>query len=185
MTPTYRYLHASKTLSQVASMAEPNHLDYKINKNGEWLWKTSDSVYRYGEDYDEYHKHLASLKQYPTTGFSETDDQKEFGEGEFELRYECQHLDNIGLSWAKCSKEHFDKASDNVKRIIAVRISKQEEKEDGVREEKVFTEEDLDNCWSYYKSYLIDILNGEYDLDTAREDLRGLIGGEFDKRTKN
>ena len=49
-------------------------------------------------------------------------------------------------------------------------------------EEEPFTEEDLDNCWSHYKSYLIDILNGEYDLDTAREDLRSLIGTKFDKR---
>lgn len=47
---------------------------------------------------------------------------------------------------------------------------------------KKFTEEDLDNCWSYYKQYLVDILNGEYELETAREDLRGLIGSKFDKR---
>jgi len=46
-----------------------------------------------------------------------------------------------------------------------------------------FTEEDLDNCWQYYKSYLIDILNGDYDLNTAREDLQSLIGSKFDKRT--
>lgn len=48
-----------------------------------------------------------------------------------------------------------------------------------------FTEEDLDACWIYYKSYLVDILNGEYDLDQAREDLRGLINSEYDKRVKN
>lgn len=47
-----------------------------------------------------------------------------------------------------------------------------------------FTEEDLDNCWQYYKSYLIDILNGDYDLETAREDLKGLVGSEYDKRIK-
>ena len=46
-----------------------------------------------------------------------------------------------------------------------------------------FTEEDLDNCWQHYKQYLIEILNGEYDLETAREDLKGLIGSEFDNRT--
>jgi hypothetical protein len=46
-----------------------------------------------------------------------------------------------------------------------------------------FTEEDLDNCWKHYKSYLIDILNGDYDLKEAREDLRSLIGGEWDERT--
>lgn len=51
--------------------------------------------------------------------------------------------------------------------------------------ETKFTEEDLDNCWAYYKSYLIDILNGDYELETAREDLRGLIGSKFDKRTEN
>jgi hypothetical protein len=45
-----------------------------------------------------------------------------------------------------------------------------------------FTEDDLDNCWNYHKSYFVDILNGEYDLDKAREDLRGLIGSEFDRR---
>ena len=49
--------------------------------------------------------------------------------------------------------------------------------------EEPFTEEDLDNCWAHYKAYLIDILNGEYDSDTAREDLRSLIGSKFDKRT--
>ena len=47
-----------------------------------------------------------------------------------------------------------------------------------------FTEKDLDNCWIYYKSYLIEILNGDYDLDTAREDLLSLIGSDFDGRKK-
>ena len=46
----------------------------------------------------------------------------------------------------------------------------------------VFTEDDLDNCWEYYKVYLLDILNGEYDLKEAREDLRSLIGSKFDNR---
>lgn len=45
-----------------------------------------------------------------------------------------------------------------------------------------FTEEDLDSVWQYYKSYLVDILNGDYDLNEAREDLRGLVGSEHDKR---
>ena len=45
-----------------------------------------------------------------------------------------------------------------------------------------FVEEDLDNCWSHYKSYLIDILNDDYDLNEAREDLNGLIGSKYDKR---
>jgi hypothetical protein len=51
--------------------------------------------------------------------------------------------------------------------------------------EKPFTEDDLDACWSWYKSYLVDILNGDYDLETAREDLRGLIGSKFDQRFSN
>lgn len=38
-----------------------------------------------------------------------------------------------------------------------------------------FSEDDLDMFWPYYKTYLVEILNGEYDLDTAREDLRSLI----------
>ena len=45
-----------------------------------------------------------------------------------------------------------------------------------------FTEEDLDNCWEYYKTYLVEILNGDYDLDAAREDLFSLIGSKHDKR---
>jgi hypothetical protein len=52
-----------------------------------------------------------------------------------------------------------------------------------IKETKVFTEANLDNCWQYYKSYLIDILNGDYDLQVAREDLLSLIGSEFDLRT--
>ena len=48
-----------------------------------------------------------------------------------------------------------------------------------------FVEEDLDACWLYYKSYLIDILNGEYDLEQAREDLKGLIGSSWDKRVQD
>ena len=45
-----------------------------------------------------------------------------------------------------------------------------------------FTEDDLDNCWEFHKAYLIEILNGEYDLDTAREDLKSLISSKFDPR---
>jgi len=53
-----------------------------------------------------------------------------------------------------------------------------------MEEQQKFTEEDLDACWIYYKVYLIDILNGEYELEEAREDLRGLIGSMYDKRNK-
>ncbi len=48
--------------------------------------------------------------------------------------------------------------------------------------EEEFTEEDFDNCWGAYKSYFIDVLNGEYDLEEAREDLRSLVGSEWDLR---
>lgn len=51
-------------------------------------------------------------------------------------------------------------------------------------EKHVFTEEDFDACSWRYKSYFIDVLNGEYDLTAAREDLLSLIGSEFDKRIK-
>jgi hypothetical protein len=47
-----------------------------------------------------------------------------------------------------------------------------------------FTEEDLDVCWPHHKVYLLEIFNGEYDLDEARKDLRGLIGSKYDSRTK-
>jgi hypothetical protein len=50
-------------------------------------------------------------------------------------------------------------------------------------EEKEFTREDVINCWVYHIDYFVDILNGDYELEQAREDLRGLIGSEFDKRT--
>jgi hypothetical protein len=45
-----------------------------------------------------------------------------------------------------------------------------------------FTKEDLDNCWQHYKSYFVDVLNGDYDLNTAREDLLSLIGSKYDNR---
>ena len=47
-----------------------------------------------------------------------------------------------------------------------------------------FTEEDLYACWQHFPAYFIDILNGEYDLEEARKDLRGLIGSKWDTRTK-
>ena len=45
-----------------------------------------------------------------------------------------------------------------------------------------FIEEDLDNCWEHYKVYLIELLNGNYNLDEARKDLFSLIGSKYDKR---
>ena len=47
---------------------------------------------------------------------------------------------------------------------------------------RLFTIDDL-IYWGYNKEYLIDILNGEYKLEDAQEDLAGLIGSEFDSRT--
>ena len=47
---------------------------------------------------------------------------------------------------------------------------------------KPITIDDLDNCWFYAKSYFVDVLNGDYELDVAREDLLGLIGSKFDRR---
>lgn len=49
-----------------------------------------------------------------------------------------------------------------------------------------FCKEDLYNCWQPYTiDYFIDILNGTYDLETAREDLKSLIGSKYDARTEN
>lgn len=49
-----------------------------------------------------------------------------------------------------------------------------------------FTMNDLESCWSMYKlAYFLDILNGEYALNDAREDLRGMIGTKYDLRKGN
>ena len=45
-----------------------------------------------------------------------------------------------------------------------------------------FTEADLDNCWLHYKAYFIEVLNKEYGLDEAVEDLRSLVGSVYDSR---
>ena len=46
-----------------------------------------------------------------------------------------------------------------------------------------FTLEDLDACWNDYpKERLIDILNGDYTVEDARDDLRSLIGTKYDVR---
>ena len=47
---------------------------------------------------------------------------------------------------------------------------------------RLFTVEDIDACWDYYKEYLVDILNGEYKIEDAREDLASLIGTKHDDR---
>ncbi len=44
-----------------------------------------------------------------------------------------------------------------------------------------FKVEDL-VCWEHHEKYLVDILNGVYDLDDARKDLRSLVGSKYDPR---
>jgi len=51
-------------------------------------------------------------------------------------------------------------------------------------DEYKFTEDDLDNCWGHYKSYLLQILNGEYFIEDARNDLFSLIGTRYDNRVR-
>ena len=48
----------------------------------------------------------------------------------------------------------------------------------------MFTEEDLDCCWPHYKSYFIEVLNGEFPIDDARKALRGLVGSKYDTRVR-
>ncbi len=46
-----------------------------------------------------------------------------------------------------------------------------------------FTTSDLDALWSHHQvQYFLDVLNGDYDLTEAREDLRSLIGSKYDPR---
>lgn len=45
-----------------------------------------------------------------------------------------------------------------------------------------FTVDDVTSCWENYKEYLVEILNGEYKVEDAREDLLGLIGSQWDSR---
>lgn len=46
-----------------------------------------------------------------------------------------------------------------------------------------FKEEDLLN-WPYRDSYLLELLNGTYTLESAREDLKSLIDREYDLQLK-
>ena len=43
-----------------------------------------------------------------------------------------------------------------------------------------FKEEDLVH-WEFHATYLIEILNGEYTVEEAREDLKSLIDRDIDK----
>jgi hypothetical protein len=47
-----------------------------------------------------------------------------------------------------------------------------------------FTMEDLESCWPYRDSYLLEILNGTYKIEDARDDLRSLVGTKYDPRTE-
>lgn len=47
---------------------------------------------------------------------------------------------------------------------------------------KQYTEDDVVSCWAYYLPYLVQILNGEYSVESAREDLSSLIGSRWDPR---
>ncbi|OHB69254.1 MAG: hypothetical protein A2W23_07540 [Planctomycetes bacterium RBG_16_43_13] len=47
-----------------------------------------------------------------------------------------------------------------------------------------FTEDDIDNCWPHYKSYFLEVLNNEYNIERAREDLQSLIGSKYDLRVQ-
>lgn len=46
------------------------------------------------------------------------------------------------------------------------------------------TEDDLTLWGRHINSYFVEILNGEYTVETAREDLRSLIGSKWDTRNK-
>ena len=48
----------------------------------------------------------------------------------------------------------------------------------------MFTVDDIKSCWSHSDEYLIQILNGEYSVEAAREDLKSLIGSRYDPRIK-
>lgn len=45
-----------------------------------------------------------------------------------------------------------------------------------------FTEEDFHAVGWYFEAYFIEVLNKEYDLEDAINDLRGLIGSKYDSR---
>jgi len=48
-----------------------------------------------------------------------------------------------------------------------------------------FTEDDLTFCWPHFSvDYFLEVLNGEYKLEDAREDLLSLIGSKYDQRTQ-
>jgi len=50
-------------------------------------------------------------------------------------------------------------------------------------DEVKFTRSDIIACWPHYEAYFLEILNLEYDIGEARNDLLGLIGTKYDMRT--
>ena len=47
-----------------------------------------------------------------------------------------------------------------------------------------FTREDVYACWGqWFESYFLDIMNGKYDIEDARNDLKSLVGSKYDIRT--
>lgn len=69
-------------------------------------------------------------------------------------------------------------ANDNLKPAQKVTHGTDSPASDGY----VFTEADLDACWPAYKYYLLEILNGEYKVDAAKDDLLSLVGSKYDRR---
>lgn len=61
-------------------------------------------------------------------------------------------------------------------------MSEPTESEKAVTEKRI-SEDDIVACWPHAAAYMVDILNGEYAAQDAREDLLSLIGTEFDPRT--
>ena len=48
-----------------------------------------------------------------------------------------------------------------------------------------FTIEDIRSCWTSAEVYLLELLNNEYKLEDLQDDLKSLIGSEFDLRVVN
>jgi len=80
------------------------------------------------------------------------------------MKRECKHGAKLEQTYILCEQEK--KSNPSLKGLC----------------DPPFTEEDLETCWPAYQTYLVEILNGEYPLEDAREDLRGLIGSKYDPR---
>jgi len=53
-----------------------------------------------------------------------------------------------------------------------------------MNEQELFSIDDLLSCWEHHAVYFVQVLNGGFDLEDAREDLRSRIGSEHDSRTE-